>query len=319
MHAAVVTDFSKPPRYDTFDAPTPLEDEVLITVRAAALSQLVRAQASGKHYSSASALPLVPGVDGVGTLADGRRVYFGFPRPPMGAMAERVAVKPVYTVPLPDDLDDVTAAAAANPGMSSWAALRHRAQFRRGEAMLINGATGAAGRLAIQIARHLGASRIVATGRNRSSEATLRGLGADAFVPLDLPGEELIVAFRREMLDIGIDVVLDYLWGPSAESIMAAAAGHGSGEAARRIRYVQIGSLGGNVISMPAGTLRSSGLEIMGSGLGSVSHEGLIQSIGELMAAIVPAKFEILADAVPLTEVERAWASDSGGRIVFTM
>ncbi|MDB5294590.1 MAG: alcohol dehydrogenase, partial [Phycisphaerales bacterium] len=307
MKAAVVQSFDRPPQYADFPEPIPQPGEVLVTVRAAALSQLVRAQASGKHYSAAAALPLVPGADGVGRLADGRRVYFAFPRPPVGAMAERVAVSAAYVTPLPDDVDDVTAAAVANPGMSAWAALTLRAGFKAGEAVLINGATGAAGRLAIQIAKHLGASRVVATGRNASSEADLRGLGADAFVPLDLPPAELEAALRTEAeggSSGGVDVVLDYLWGASAERIVAAVTGPGMkpapGAAARRVRFVNIGSLAGPTVALPAAALRSSGLELLGSGLGSASNEALVKVVGEVLKAVRPAGLTVAADPVPL-------------------
>lgn len=316
MKAAVVERFDQSPRYRDFEEPVALEDEVMVTVQAAALSQLVRAQSSGKHYTS-SQPPFVPGADGVGRLDDGRRVYFAFPRSPVGAMAERVAVKAAYTVELPDDLDDVTAAAIANPGMSSWAALMARAGFKAGEAVLINGATGASGRLAIQIAKHLGAGRVVATGRNPAYESELRALGADEYVVLGSK-DELAERFRRETA-AGVDVVLDYLWGPSAETFFAAATGHGSGEAARRIRFVNIGSLGGAEISMPAGVIRSSGLEIMGSGLGSVSNVRLVRSIASMLQVVHAAGLRIDAKGVPLTEVENAWSADSGARVVFTL
>lgn len=317
MKAAVVEAFDRPPRFRDFDEPTAGADEVIVTVRAAALSQLVRAQASGKHYSSTQT-PFVPGADGVGRLADGRRVYFAFPRPPVGAMAERVAVKAANIIELPDDVDDLTAAAIANPGMSSWAALTERAFLSPGESVLINGATGASGRLAIGIARHLGAARIIATGRTRASEAALRALGADAFIPLDQTPAALSACFRAEIAN-GIDVVLDYLWGPPAEAFLAAATGHGGSAAAPRIRFVNIGSLAGANIAMPAGVLRSSGIELTGSGLGSVSHAGLVRAIGDLMQVIGRAGLEIDARPVALNDVEAAWANEGGARIVLTL
>lgn len=317
MKAAVIESFPNPPVYRDFSEPVAQADEVIIDVHAAALSQLVRMQAAGKHYTSGTP-PFVPGVDGVGLLADGRRVYFAFPRAPNGAMAERVAVPSAYTVVLPDSVDDITAAAIANPGMSSWAALTERAAFRRGEAVLINGANGASGRLAIQVAKYLGASRIIVTGRNPASAAELLALGADVFVTLTQSHESLISSFREEIAG-GIDVVLDYLWGPAAEALLAAATGHGSGAAARRIRFVNIGSLGGTSINVPAAALRSSGIEMLGSGLGSVSNLALIRSIAALMQAIEPAQLKIDADAIPLHSVASAWQDSSGARIVFTV
>ncbi|WVM91132.1 zinc-binding dehydrogenase [Halopseudomonas pachastrellae] len=140
-------------------------------------------------------------------------------------MAEQVCVQADCVVPLPDDIDDITAAAIANPGMSSWAALTERAQLQQGEGVLINGANGASGRLAIRIARHLGAGRIVVTARNTAAEADLRALGADVFIALGQEPDALQAALRAE-IDKGIGVVLDYVWGSSAETIMQAATSH---------------------------------------------------------------------------------------------
>jgi NADPH:quinone reductase-like Zn-dependent oxidoreductase len=319
MKAAVVHDFNRPPRYDDFALPVAQDGETLVKVRAAALSQLVKSQAAGKHYSSGKTLPLVPGVDGVGTLPDGSRVYFAFPRMPFGAMAETCAVAVSHCVPVPDEIDDVTAAAIGNPGMSSWAALTQRAAFKPGENVLINGATGISGRLAIQIARHLGAGRIVATGRSASSLKGLDALGADAVIPLDAPADALTDTLRAAIREHRIDVILDYLWGPSTQSLLAAVTGHGGEEAEPRIRFVQIGSIAGSVISFPAAALRSSGLEIMGSGLGSLSNAALLSAIGGLLKAVKSGHLSIDTEAVPLSDINAAWARDSAARIVFTM
>ena len=318
MKAAIVRSFDNPPQYGDIDAPSAQSGEIRVHTRAAALSQLVRAQASGKHYSSGKTLPIVPGADGVGVLPDGKRVYFAFPRAPIGAMAEQVAVAADRCVPLPDAVDDITAAAIANPGMSSWAALEERAHFQRGEAVLINGASGTSGKLAIQIARHLGAGRIIVTARNPAIEDELRKLGADVFIPLQQNPEQLLDAFRQQVA-AGLDVVLDYLWGPAAESLIAAIAGHGMQPQARPVRFVNIGSLAGLDITLPAGCLRSSQLELLGSGLGSVSPARLVQVVGKVLAAVVPAGLRIDVDAVPLTDVESAWSRKDGDRIVFTL
>ena len=166
MKAAIITGPGIAPIYADFDRPQPQGKEQRLRVSASALSHLTRGRASGRHYSADNRFPFVPGVDGVGRRDDGSRVYFAMPRAPFGAMAEETVVDATHCVPVPDDLDDVTAAALANPGMSSWAALRHRARLNPGETVLINGATGVSGKLAIGIARHLGAGRIIATGRD---------------------------------------------------------------------------------------------------------------------------------------------------------
>ena len=179
MKAAVVLEAGKPPVYAEFSEPEPAAGESRIAVTAAAISQVVKSRASGQHYSSAGQFPFVVGIDGVGRLDDGGRVYFVLPRAPYGSMAERTVAPPARCLPLPDDLDDVTAAAIANPGMSSWAAYVDRAKLKPGETVLVNGAAGTAGRLAVQIARHLGAAKVIATARNADALKSVAALGAD--------------------------------------------------------------------------------------------------------------------------------------------
>ena len=159
MKAALVVKPGQTPVYSDFPEPTPTAEENLVTVTAASLSHVTRGRASGTHYSTSGQIPFVVGVDGVGRLADGRRVYFVLPTAPYGSMAELTTVKASQCIALPDELDDVTAAAVAIAGMSSWAALQESAKFQAGETVLVNGATGASGRLAVQIAKHFGAKR----------------------------------------------------------------------------------------------------------------------------------------------------------------
>src|SRR6202050_3061011 len=166
MKAAIVLGAGQTPMYRDFSEPLPSSGESRVTVAAAALSQVVKSRASGAHYSSSGQFPFVVGIDGVGRLDDGTRVYFVLPRAPYGSMAEQTVVPAAQCLPLPDGLDEATAAAIANPGMSSWAAFKERAQLKAGETVLVNGATGTAGRLAVQIAKHLGARKVIATGRN---------------------------------------------------------------------------------------------------------------------------------------------------------
>ena len=320
MNAAVVESFGKPPRYATFREPTVGQGEVLVKVRAAALSNLVKGQASGGHYSSGGELPFVPGYDGVGTLPDGKRAYFFGPPAPFGAMAEWSIAAASRTILVPDAVDDVTAAALGNPGLASWGALLGRARFKAGESVLVNGATGVAGQQAVQVAKYLGARRVVATGREDAALEKLRGLGADATVSLRQASDALVAAFRDALA--GIDVVVDYLWGTSAESILAAAQGHGAPEGEPRLRYVQVGSISGNPISLNADWLRSSGVELLGSGLGSLSAAGIVEALKKMYEAqAAGAGLKIDAEAVGLQQVGTMWncTPPSGRRIVFTV
>jgi NADPH:quinone reductase-like Zn-dependent oxidoreductase len=318
MRAAVVESFSKPPHCGTFPEPTASGDNVLIQVRAAALSNLVKGQASGRHYSSGSELPFVPGNDGVGKLPDGRRVYFIGPQAPFGSMAEWCVVAPGRTIQLPDGVDDVTAAALGNPGLASWGALLGRARLQRGESVLVNGATGVAGQQAVQVAKYLGAQRVIATGRDEAALEKLRSLGADETISLRQPADALVEAFRKALP--GVDVVVDYIWGQSAECLLEAAKGHGAPEGEPRVRYVQIGAISGDPISLKAEWLRSSGLELMGSGLGSLSAKAIVEALTAMFEAAASTELKIETEAVALSEVEGRWGSmESGKRIVFTV
>jgi NADPH2:quinone reductase len=202
MKAAVVEAFDRSPSYAEFADPVAGDGELLVRVSAAGLHQVVRALAGGKHYGNTGALPFVPGVDGVGRLADGQRVYFGAARPPFGTFAELSITRSWMTVPLPDGLDDVTAAALANPAMSSRAALM-RAGFVAGESVLVLGATGVAGQLAVQVARRLGAKAVTAVGRNPRALARLGALGADTVIPLQQEEAGLIEAYRAAIAEAG--------------------------------------------------------------------------------------------------------------------
>jgi NADPH:quinone reductase-like Zn-dependent oxidoreductase len=312
MKAAIVHATGQAPVFGDFAEPQAGPGEQRIAVKASALSQLTRARASGTHYSSSGGFPFVAGVDGTGALEDGRRVYFMLPRAPFGAMAEHSVAPVSHSLELPDALDDVTAAAIANPGMSSWAALTERARFVAGETVLINGATGASGQLAVQIARLMGAARVIATGRNR---AVLEGLGADATIALTDDGAALDAAFAAEFAQ-GVDVVLDYLWGPSAERLLVAAAKHGP--EAVPIRFVQIGTSSGADIRLPGAVLRSSALELMGSGIGSVPLSRLLAAIAGVFAAGAAGGLGLASTSVPLTDVAKVWSEAGDARVVFT-
>jgi NADPH:quinone reductase-like Zn-dependent oxidoreductase len=228
-------------------------------------------------------------------------------------MAEKTVVTASQCVPLPDGLDDVTAAAIANPGMSSWAALTHRARLVAGETVLVNGATGAAGRLAVQVARCLGAKKVIATGRDSETLQLLPQLGADVAISLTQSAETLEQIFQ-EQFHAGVDVVLDYLWGPSAELLIVAAAK--AGKECVPVRYVEVGSASGPTINLPSAALRSSALHLMGSGIGSIPIEALLAATRNALQAAAGGALKLETEAVPLSDVEQAWAKSSARRRV---
>ncbi|WPS10295.1 zinc-binding alcohol dehydrogenase family protein [Klebsiella aerogenes] len=314
MKAAVVFDLNEGPIWADFTEPQPAAGYTLIDVRAAAISHVVKGRASGRHYSFDGTLPFVVGIDGVGMTSDGQRVYFAFPSAPFGSMAQRAPVALQNCLPLPDALDDISAAAMANPGMSAWAALVKRAQFQAGETVLINGATGSAGQLAVQIARYLGAKKIIATGRNTQA---LAALAADECI--DLTADEQTLNAQFAAASAGqVDAIVDYLWGRSAELLLPMLAKYTPGD--KPVRYVQVGSLAGADIALNGAVLRAAPLQLMGSGIGSLTMPQLLAATGEMLQAAVPGHFTIATTPLPLRDVAAAWPRDnSQKRTVFTL
>ena len=306
MKAAVIHAFGQPPRYEDFAEPTAGDGEVRVTVHAAGLHPVVRALASGAHSASTNVLPLIPGIDGVGSLDDGTRVYFGMARPPYGTMAEYAFVPREMCFPIPDRLDDLTAAALFNPAMSSWFVFT-RTQLAPGETVLVLGATGAAGKLAVQMAKSLGAGKVIALGRNAQVLSELPQLGADVTISLNQPEQGLIEAIAHAASDSGIDVIIDYLWGRPTEMVIAALTHKGVTHSAPRVRLIVTGQTAGPTISLPASVLSSSGLEISGSGLGTITLERIRKAMPQLIAKVASSNLRIDTEPVPLTEIEAAW------------
>jgi NADPH:quinone reductase-like Zn-dependent oxidoreductase len=316
MNAAVLHTLGQPPRCEPFPDPTPGEGEVLIEVRAASLKPIDKQMASGAHYASHRTLPAICGNDGVGVLPDGTRVFFALSRPPYGAMAERTVVPRARCLPLPAGIDDHTAAAVMNPGLSAWGALTWRAQLAAGESVLILGATGVTGKLAIQAAKLLGARRVVAAGRNPEILASLGDLGADATISLDQPRQNLTEAFVREADGAGYDVVLDYVWGPPTEALLDSVTSKDMRPAAVRTRLVQVGESASPGITLPAAALRSSRLEILGAGTGSAptSMEVWLEAIQQLLERVANGQLRIETERVALADIQHAWSRNQKGR-----
>jgi NADPH:quinone reductase-like Zn-dependent oxidoreductase len=318
MNAALVEAYDRPPRYTAFADAVPEEGEVEIEVTAAALHPIVKSLANGSHYGATGKFPFIPGVDGAGRFNDGSRVYFGVIRDGYGTFAERAVAPSWLCVPIPDAIDDVTAAAMMNPGMSSWAALKARAQFVTGESILILGATGIAGELAVQIAKRLGAGKVIAAGRNSEALARAKHHGADATISLLQDPEALTADFRQHLAETKIDIVLDYLWGQPAECLLDAISQKGLKHTGSRIRYVDIGGSASPTITLKAATLRSTGLEMLGSGFGSASLQQIMQAVREFMAAVAQSPMKIPTKEVALSDIESIWtAPTQGARLVF--
>jgi len=315
MKAAVLHALGAIPRFEDFPDPQPGQDEVLVHVTAASLKNIDKALASGSHYGSDGQLPTVCGVDGVGVLENGTRVFCGGARRPYGMMATLSVVPRTWCIPVPEGVDDCVAAALPNPALSSWLPLTWRAQLKRGETVLVLGATGVAGKLAVQIAKHLGAGRVVAAGRNERILQTLASLGADATIALSQSDEDLALAFSREALRGHFDIVLDYVWGHPTEVLLAALTGHDLRAESRAVRLIEIGEMAGPTICLSAAALRSSGIEISGTGGGSVPHSVIFDAFPKVWALAASGQLHIDIERVPLADVESAWRrNDLPGR-----
>ena len=306
MHAAVVTSFDRPPQYAEWPDPVAGPGEVVVDVVAAALHHRVRSQADGSHYTSTGDLPMVPGVDAVVRDGDGRLRYALLGDTVLGTMAQRTVIEQRRSVVLPDDADPATVAAVMNPAMSSWVSLRRRIDFEPGMSVLVVGATGNSGRVAIQVANRFGASSVIAAGRDQSKLDALRPIGADATCLVD----DLSPA-------ADVDVVIDYLWGDIAGRGMAELIRHRKDRSAP-LTWIQIGSMAGSSADIPSAALRAGRLTVVGSGIGSVPGRDYLAELPEIAA--VAGDFDIEPRVVPLHEVEAGWQEPvaANERIVFT-
>jgi NADPH:quinone reductase-like Zn-dependent oxidoreductase len=313
MHAAVLHALGNLPRYEQFPEPTAGDGEVIVHVHAASLKPVDKQLASGSHYASPREFPLVCGSDGVGHLNDGQRVFFGGTRTPYGAMAQSTVVRRAFCFPVPAGVDDETAAALPNPGVSAWLSLAHRARLAPGENVLILGATGVTGKLAVRIAKLLGASRVVAAGRNPQALDRLHQLGADAIIRLDVPANELAEAFVHEAGQSGFQVVIDYVWGSPAETFLAAITRKEFAVVTSETRFVQVGESAGRTISLPAAVLRSTALTILGTA-GIPPRSVLVDALQQVMTHAASGDLRIETERVPLVDIENAWQRDQQAR-----
>jgi NADPH:quinone reductase-like Zn-dependent oxidoreductase len=305
MHAAVVTSFDEPPHYQDFPVPAPKDgDHELVDVLAVGLHPRVRTDAAGRHYTSTGELPMVPGVDGVGRRADGTRVYFVADDEYPGPMADKAVIDGRRMVRLPDDTDVERIAAAMNPAMSSWVALRRRVPIEPGQAVLVLGATGNAGTMAVQIARRLGAGRVVGAGRDAERLAALTDVGADALVQLTEDSEQTANALAAAAADV--DIVIDYLWAqPAALAMMALLTARS--DRSRALDWIQIGAQAGPTLELPSVALRSANLRIQGNGQGAVSPQGYLGELPSLIDEIDSGTLKIAVRTAPLRDVQSLW------------
>ena len=306
MNAAVVTSFGEPPHYQQFEVPQPTTGtEFLVDVLAVGLHPRTRTGAAGAHYTSTGKLPMVPGVDGVGKRPDGKKIYFVADDHSLGTMADKAVVDIRRSIELPDDVDVVKVAAALNPAMSAWVALRRRVPIEPGQSVLVLGATGNAGTMAVQVAKRLGAGRVVGAGRDFARLSALTSLGADEVVHLTDDAEETARMLGEAAAEV--DIVIDYLWGkPAQQAIMALLTKRS--DRGRAMNWIQIGSVAGPTIELPSVALRSANFRLQGNGQGAVSTEVYLVELPSLVDEIDAGTIAVKANSRPLADVEKIWA-----------
>ncbi len=313
MKAAVLRDAGSVPEYADFEEPAVPSGRELVELVAAGIHPVVRSLAAGRHYGSTTTYPLIPGVDAVARTADGGLVYTGFVQSPYGTLAERMAVPAAMKLPLPDGVEPARIAGGLNPGLSSWLPLRSRlSETQALGTVLILGATGMAGLLAVQNARLLGADRVIAAGRDQARLARAAAHGATT-VPL-LDGRDATAAALAEAIDgTAPCLVLDFVWGGPAEATFVALARQGLDEDDADISYVQIGALAGAEAAVPSALLRSRRIRITGSGAGSASVDTITAELPGYIQMISEGRLEVPVRVYPLSAVTQAWPASAGG------
>jgi NADPH2:quinone reductase len=305
VRAAVLHEHGATPRVEEFEEPAEIEPgQVLADVAAAGLNPVDIAMASGRFYGGTPPVPSIVGREGVARLDGGRLAYFDGPVVPYGAVAERVLVQEESLIELPEGLDAPHAVAYGIAGLAAWLALEWRAGLQEGETVLVLGATGTVGQIAVQAARLLGARRVVAAGRDAEGLGRAMELGADVTVRLG-DQDDLAGALREAAGGEGPNVIIDPLWGEPSVAAMQAAAPRG--------RLVQIGQSAGPEATIPSAAVRGKLLAILG-------HTNFAAPPDVKRAAYTrmtrhAAAGELTADleTVPLADAAEAWERQQAG------
>ena len=319
MKAAVVFEKGSIPQYTDFPDPKIQENEILVSVKAASIKNLDRARAGGNHYSTEHQehQPTIIGTDGAGYLENGDKVYFFSKK---GTVAEKAAADKKMIIPIPEGLDFSLAAALPNAVMGSAMALKFKAGIQKGSTVLINGATGITGRIAVQVARLYGAQKIIVTGRNEESLQSLRELGADEVISLKMDDHDFKQKIKEIHKETAIDIVLDYIWGHSVEMILSAF--KGDGNFSHKTKLINVGGMSGDAIQLSSQILRGTDIQISGSGLGSWSKAEFAllfsEIIPEMFRAAVEGKIKMETQDVDIKNIETIWNAEiqSGKRLV---
>lgn len=297
MDAAVLTEPGTP-TFASFDDPVPADGQVLVDVRVAGVNPVDVAIAAGVFVTKPP-FPSVAGREGVGTV-EGRRVYFNGCVAPFGSMAQRTLVPAGSLLDVPDGLDDGLAVACGIAGLAAWLPLQWRARLQPGETVLVLGASGVLGTIAVQAAKVLGAGRVVAAARDADALRRLTGLGADATVQLsdDEPVADLAGRIR-DAAGGGVDVTIDPVWGTPALAAM--------GAARQGMRHVQIGHSAAPAAELVAGGFREAMVDLLGYTTRHVPGDVVARGWAELTGQAAAGRISVEVERAPLADVAAVW------------
>ena len=308
MRAAVLHGHGQPPQYGRHPVPRRTEGQALIRVTAAPVNPLDLLCASGVSYFGGPALPYVPGTQGVGvieqadTLPAGQRVWFSGSAgmaPGDGTMAEYYVAEESAIVALPDSVSDDLVAALGLSAIAAWMALTWRGGLQTGEHVLVLGASGTVGQVGIQVARLLGAGRVIGACRDAQGRQRATELGADAVV--DLTGDASEIASRLTEATGGrLDLVLDPVWGQPAEAATRVLSTRG--------RLVNLGSGAGQQANLSSATLRGGELSVLGYTNNRLSPEQKAAALLEILGHAAHGRIDADRETLPLADVGSGWA-----------
>jgi NADPH:quinone reductase len=315
VRAAILSAYGQPPAPAERPEPQAADGKAIVELVAAALNPADLAIASGSFPAGCPPLPYVPGIEGVGRVvrserfAPGTRVWAsgrGLGVAADGTFAGRFAAADEVLVEVPHDADDVVAAALGQVGLAAWMPLSWVARVRAEDSVLVLGATGSVGTVAVQVAKLLGAGRVVAVGRDPDRLETARALGADAAVSLE--DDDFRDRLAAATADAPPTVVLDLLWGPPLEAATAVAA--------PGARVLNVGQSAAPIAALASGFVRGKQLRILGYSNFAVPLDVLARGYAEVLSHATAGRIRIDAESVPLDRLAEAWERQRQGRNV---
>jgi NADPH:quinone reductase-like Zn-dependent oxidoreductase len=318
MKAAILRSAGSVPVYGDFGEPAAGPDSQIVRLVAAGIHQLTRSVAAGRHYSREAVFPVIPGLNAVARTGTGQLVFTAAGPPPHGTFAERFASPGAMRFALPAGAPPEAVAAGVNPGMASWLPLTARqAEAGKLGTVLVLGVTGMSGFLAAQNARLLGAARVIGAGRSRAGLDRAAAAGAYTVALTGDKGSDA-AAIATAVGDDAPSLVLDFVWGPVAETAFGALSRRELREDGASIKYVQIGALAGAEAAVPSALLRSRKLTISGSGAGSVPAAQIKAQIPAYIQLIADGSVQVPYRTFPLSDVGAAWTASAqpGPRVV---